>query len=283
MSIPTNREEFSSYCLRKLGDPVIQINVAVEQVEDRIDEALYKFYERNYQAVEEVYILHDITTPEEVLDSNGAEVLDSNGQVVFTTGTDTEQGFILMPNDIVGVTNVFRPNRSSGLYSTEYEFHMNQLYSILNPTTLSGGGISYYYMWRSHLTLINRFFNPERSFNFNPITKRVTVAGGLKDTDRKFGGLVIRAFRKIKGEQQTDDPVGSTYHNIWQTKWLQDYATALIQRQWAQNLSKYQQVSLIGGVTMNGDQLMQQAMEEIQRLEEQLALEYEYPPSFIVG
>lgn len=282
MAKPSNREEFSEYCLRKLGQPLVQINVAVEQVEDRIDEALYKFYERNYQATETVYIIHDISAPESILDSNGDYVLDSNGERTYTTNTDTEQGFIQLPNDIVQVENVFRPMYFAGVHTSELQFFMNELYSIMNPASV-GGGLSYFYMSQSHLKLLNRFFSPEKQFDFNPITGKVVVAGGLKDSDRRHGGLIIRGQRKIFGELEGDEPEGTVIHNIWSNKWLQDYTTALIDKQWGFNLGKYQSVALLGGVTMNGDAIMARAEAQIEKLEEQLLLEYEFPPNFIVG
>ena len=285
MGIPTNREDFSSYCLRKLGQPLVQVNVAVEQVEDRIDEALYKYYERNYQAVEEVFIIQDITTPEKTYDSNGDAITDSNGDFVYTTNTDTEAGFLQLPNDIVGVTDVFRPAISGGIAGggANWEFYVNDIYRTLVPHGSMPGGMSYYYMYQSQLSLINRYFNPERQYEFNPITNKLIVAGGLKDSDNRYGGLIIRAFRKIHGETDSNTPVGAPTGNVWSNKWLQDYCSALIEYQWGMNLGKYQQVQLLGGVTMNGEQIILRAQEKINKLEEQLQLEYELPPGFFLG
>lgn len=254
MSIPTTREEFSQYCLRKLGEPVIQINVSVEQVDDRISEALYKFYERNYQAVEECFLLINITDDQ------------------------VSAGYITLPSDVVGVTDVLNPASSSGVYSAEYQFNVSQIYAMLNTSTLTAGGMSYYYMTASHMQLLNRFFSPSKSYDFNSITNKLIIAGGLKDTNYTYGGIIVRGFRKIHGEANTDDPSNTIIYNIWQNKWLQNYATALIKRQWGQNLSKFQNVQFLGGITMNGDQIKQEAKEEIDQLEEQLLLEYELPP-----
>lgn len=278
--IPQNREDFTEYCLRKLGQPVIQVNVALEQVEDRVDEALFKFYERHYHAVEDIFIIHDITTPEKILDSNGNEVLDSNGDPTYTTGTDTEAGYIqLNKDDIIAVTNVFRPRYVGGSYSVQFDFYIQELYNMINPNNM-GGGLSYYYMSQTHLALINRFFSPDRQYQYNPLTGKLIVAGGLKDADNRYGGLVIRALKKVHGEAIDSNTV---VQNIWSNRWLQNYATALIKQQWGQNMSKYQQVQLIGGVTMNGSEIFQQASEDIVRLEEELQNAYEFPPAFFVG
>jgi len=253
--IPTNRTEFSEHCLRRLGKPLIQINVSNSQVDDRIDDALYKFYERNFQAVEEFFLLVD--------------VLES----------DYELGAIILDDDVIGVTDVFRPATNSGTYSAEYLFQLSELQQLLGPA----GGISQYYMYKSHMSLLNRFLNPENQYQFNTITKKLTIAGGLKNVDRKFGGLVVRGFKSLQGSPQDDDDSNTSIHNIWKNRWLQQYASSLIEKQWGQNLSKYQEVALVGGVRMNGDTIIQRADQDIEKLERQLVEEYELPPSFIVG
>jgi len=277
--IPTNREEFSSYCLRKLGDPVIQINVSVPQIEDRIDEALYKFYERHFEGVEEVYIVHDITDPVKILDSNGEPVLDSDGLETYTTGTDTQAGFIQLEDDIVGVVDVFRPRISGNSSSISFTHYMQELYAMIHPNNITGG-MAYYYMTRSHLALMDQFFNPDRRYTYNALTNKLVIAGGLKDSDTRYGGVIVRAFRKVHGQERDSNTL---IHNIWKSRWLQSYACALLELQWGQNLSKFNQIALIGGVTLNGLDIYSRAIEKIKELESELELSYELPPTGFMG
>lgn len=284
MAIPTNRSEFSAYCLRRLGDPVIKINVSTSQVSDRIDEALYKFYERNYRGAEEIFILHNITTPEKILDSNGEAVLDSNGNFTYTTGTDTEKGYIQLPPEIIGVSNVLKPRSFSGISPGDFEFFMNELYAYINPASNStGGGLVYYYLYQMNISLMNQLFDPDQHFDYNPITNKLHISGGLKNPDKSYGGVIVRAFKKIKGELEGDDDSETPIFNIWKDRWLQNYATALIKQQWASNMLKYQHVQLLGGVQMNGEMLWAQAQAEIEKLEKELEQAYELPVSFFMA
>ena len=254
MATPQDREEFISYCLRKLGEPVIRVNVATEQLEDRVTEALYKFYDRHYDAVEDVFLVYNITED------------------------DVDRGHIILPKDFIGVTAVFKPQAIASGYAIEYQQFINELYS--NQGIFQTGGISYFYMQKMNLTLLDRFFNPDRQYDYNKITNKLIIAGGLRNLYNISGMLVIRGFRRILGDSQDyeDNVSNLEFHNIWKNKWLQDYATALIKKQWAQNMSKFQNIQMLGGVSLNGEQLMAQAEAEIEKLEEQLQLEFELPP-----
>ena len=125
----------------------------------------------------------------------------------------------------------------------------------------------------SNIALLNYFFNPELTYDFNHITKRLYIAGGLKHTRNAWGGVVVKCFRKL---DPTEDSMESV-DNIWGNRWLQEYTVALIERNWGKNLSKYRGVTMIGGVQMRGDDILERAEAEIVRLEEQLRKEYEYP------
>lgn len=257
MSIPTNRQEFINWCLRKLGEPVIKINVSKEQIEDRVSDAVYKFYERHYSAVEDIFVIKTITTQ------------------------DLDQGYIETDETIAGVTDVFRPNLTYGATSFEYTSFITDLFGT--GTYLTSGNIVYYYQVQSNLTLFNQFFSPEKQYSHNSITNRLTIAGGLRKSYAEDGVVIYRALRKVLGEESITDPSNSQIHNIWKVKWLQDYASALIKKQWASNLGKFQNIQLLGGVQMSGEVLWQQALEEIEKLDEKLMLEHEYPPGMYIG
>jgi hypothetical protein len=133
------------------------------------------------------------------------------------------------------------------------------------------------------MSLLRQFFIPERQFSFNPITNKLIIAGGVKNVDDQAGGVIIKAFKKIYGETPVDDNTNNVVKNIWQDRWLRKYATALIKKQWGQNLSKFQQVQLMGGVTMDGIALKAEAEAEIVALEEELKSTYEFPVGFEIG
>lgn len=257
MSVST-KDEFAQYCLRRLGAPAITINVTEEQVSDRIDEALQLFYERHYNAVEQTYILYDITN------------------------TDRGNQFIELDPDVVAVTDVLVPNQSAGMFNIEFQTQLENLYTTSSVTRM--GDISYYYMMQSHLTLLNRFFNPGKQFTFNGKTHRLIIAGGVKNTDNIWGGVIIKAFKKVYPDADAADETNNVVSaNIWSERWLQNYASSLIKLQWGQNLSKYQNVQLMGGVTLNGAEIKAEAKEEIEKLEQELRDSYEIPVGFIMG
>jgi len=262
MAVPTDRDSFIQYCLRKLGEPVIKVNVALEQADDRVDEGLQRFHERHYNGSEETFILYKITDK------------------------DVKNGFIVLPRDMVSVTNVFLPTPNAGLFSVEYQLQLENLFST--SLVSNYGDLTYYYMTQANVTLINRIFTPERQYAYNPISNRLVIAGGLVNTKVIAGGIVIRGYKKVYGDKEEERDQGdfdknNVIANIWSERWLQNYVTALIKKQWGQNLSKYQSLQLLGGVTMNGMEIAALAEVEIKELEQELYDTYETPPIFIMA
>lgn len=261
--IPTTRTEFKEYCLRKLGEPVIKVNISIEQMDDRIDEALSYFNERHYDGSEVIYLIHEITDDEQ------------------------EAGFLSLPNDVLGVTDIFRLNMSnSGLFSTEFQYQLQDMYTGGAMSMYRMGDVSYWYMMNAHLSLINKYFSPSRSFQYNEYTNRLTILGGLNNSTRIDGGYIgIKAYKKVLGEASVSPTAGNTERiaNIYQNRWLQQYCSALFMKQWGQNLSKFQNVQLIGGVTMNGTQLAENAQLELDKLEIELDSRYRPVMPFLVG
>lgn len=263
MTIPTDRESFLALCYRNLGAPVITVNVAPEQADDKVDQALKLFYERHYNAVEECYILFNITK----------EI--------------SEQPYIELQKDIIGVTDVFRPNGTGNIFDVSFQvqFQLNDLFS--GAMAMSNyGDITYYYINKMYMDMLNRFFSPDRQFSFNPISNRLVIAGGLKDAYNLEGGVIIKAYRKIYGETtdaSIDDPTNNIVSNIWQDRWLTEYVTALLKFQWAQNMSKFRDLPMMGGVVLNAEALKAEATEELKQLREELDNVYSFPPGFLCG
>lgn len=258
MSIPSNRNEFLLRLKQNLGHPVIQINVTDEQIDNRIDEALYEFYRRHHEAVENIYMIIQGITDEQVA-----------------------QGYINLPEDIIGVSEVFRVNNVSNIWSIDFQYQMAELYSLSN--VMRHGGIFYFYTQRMHLKLLNQMFSPDRQFNFNAITNDLIIAGGLKDTAQLENSIVIKCFRKVIGTGETTPNTNSKVANIWKSQWLIDYATALVKYQWGQNLGKYREIELLGGVKMNGGEIKQEATEELKELKQELIDQYSLPIDFLIG
>lgn len=255
---PEDRKSFIEFCLRKLGKGAVNVNITVDQIDDAVDVALNLFWEQHMEGSEEVWLIHTITAD------------------------DVNQKYIQLADDFVAVSNVMRPNIQAGIYSIEYQFFLNELY------TMSGlyryGDISYYIMNKMHLDLMNRYFLPDKSWTYNKTTNKLIVAGGLKNTYYLDGSLIITAHRKVLGEAgDTEDPSNTSYYNIWKNRWLQNYTIALLKKQWATNLTKFQGVQLPGGITMNYNDLKAEAESELEKLDLQLKTEYSWPIDFIMA
>lgn len=125
-------------------------------------------------------------------------------------------------------------------------------------------------------------FSPIPSYNFNPVTRKLIVKG-LAQVTQQAGGILVKCHRKVLGENVSGDTDVEVFENVWNEQWLKDYATALIKKQWGQNLMKYNGVQLVGGVTLNGEALNAEAQADIDKLEEQLQSEYELPVDFYLG
>lgn len=259
MSIPQNRLEFSEYCLRKLGAGAIAINVTPEQIDDRISEALYEFYMHNYQAVEIVWAMFS------------------------PTSADIARGYTILPPEILGVSELYRASNSSNLYSVDFQMRLAEIQSLSSNRVFAG--INYFFSLKMHMQLLDQIFSPDPQFSYNPLTNKLLIAGGLKDTAANTGIITIKCFQRIVGTGDTDFTADSNTltANIWSNRWLQKYATALLMEQWGQNLSKYQTVALLGGATMNGMQMAEKASAEIVKLEQELKDTFELPPSGFIG
>lgn len=258
MTIPSNREDFKQYCLTKLGEPVIEINVADRQVDDRIDEALERFYERHYESLQELYFMHTITEEEEA------------------------KGFIQLDPSFSIISNVFVPGGTSsvfdrGIFDPQFQYHQSELW---NGTGIyRGRNLTMYYITRSHLSLLHRLFSPDHSFRYNKLVNKLYV-NGLE----AGSSIVLQAHVKLYGEETDETEMDSNFeiHNIWKNRWLQNYATELIKKQWGENLKKYGNIQVMGGITLSGKELYEEALTEMAKLEEQLSSENENPASFIL-
>lgn len=245
MSIPANREQFKDWCLRDLGHPVIEINVDDDQVEDRIDEAFQYFRDFHFDAVERWYLPHKVIQQ------------------------DIDNKYITVPDNIIGITRIFSIGSSTvrNMFDLQYQIRLNDL------TMLTTGSIVYFTQMQQHLRLLDMTFNGEQPVRFNRHTNKVYI-------DMSWDKVSVDNYIVLEGFVILDP---DTYTKVWSDRMLKKYATALIKKQWGNNMKKFSGMQLPGGITMNGQQIFEEAVAEIDKLEQLIRDTYEEPPQFLIG
>lgn len=246
MATPTTRTEFKKYCLRELGHPVIEINVDEDQVQDRIDDALDYYRDFHYDGSFEDYYKHVVTS------------------------SDISNGYITLDEDIHSVVDIFPVGQglnSSNLFNLKYHITLNEIYDWAH------GQFSSYTMTKERIALLNEIFVGKQLFRFNRNTDKLYI-------DMDWALMTAGEYIIIKCYRTTD---ASTYADVWSDRWLRKYATQLIKRQWGTNLKKFSGMQLPGGLTFNGEQIYQEADEEIKRLEEEVINTYSMPSYDMIG
>jgi len=271
MAIPTTKSTFKEYCLRSLGKGVIDINVSDDQTDDRIDEALQYFAQYHYDGIEKVYLKHQITQADvDRAASNetttATDSVDSSITASFLEG----KGFIPMPSAVVSVIQIFPFDdvATNNMFDIRYQLRLNDLYDFSSTSVMQ------YQMTMEHLDFLSHILVGEKPIRFNQHQNRLYIDMDWSNDITAGEFLIIECYRKI-------DP--TTYSDIFNDMHLKRYATALIKRQWGANLSKFNGVTMLGGVTMNGETIYSQAQEELEKLEEQIQLSFETPIDYMVG
>ena len=271
MAIPTTRTDFKEWCLRSLGKPVIEINVDPDQVEDRIDEALQYFAQYHYDGVERVYLKYQITQADITRsrsDNSLAQVTDVDSS---TTAVWKEQkNYIPVPSSVMSIVKVFpmTDKASLNMFDVRYQLRLNDLYDF------SSTSLIHYEMTMQHLDFLDHILIGETAIRHNQHQNRLYLDADFQ-TDFVAGDyIIIECYRAI-------DP--TAYADVYNDIFLKKYTTQLIKKQWGANLSKFQGIQMLGGVALNGEQIYQQAQDEIDKLEEQIQLAYELPPMHMIG
>ena len=273
MAVPTTKATFKSYCLRALGFGVIDINISDDQADDRIDEALQYFSQYHYDGIERMYLKHLITTAD-VARARSNTTTTATDKLDSTLTADWLEGknWIPVPDTVLAVVKVFPfsdTSSRSSLFDVRYQLRLNDLYDF------SSQSVIHYEMTMKHLDFLEHILVGETPIRFNQHQNRLYIdADWENDFVAEQDYLVIECYRKLDPDSYTD-----VYDDIY----LKRYATALLKRQWGANLSKFNGVAMLGGVTMNGETIFSQAQEEIQRLEEQIQLAYELPVNYMIG
>ena len=250
MANPSTRQGLIDYCLRELGDPVIEINVDPDQLEDRVDEALQYYQEFHSDATLRTYLKHQITA------------------------TDVTNEYIPISSNIIFVSKLF-PIASGSLtkdfFDIKYQLHLNDIANMHSYM----GDLAYYEQMQQYLSLIDMKLNGNPLVQFSRHQNKLYIHGEKETKDLVEGDYLVAEVFEIV------EPTTNT--SVFNDMWLKNYTSALIKRQWGANLIKFEGMQLPGGVTINGRQIFEDAMAEIERLREVIRLEHEMPADFFVG
>ena len=251
MAPPNSRDTLIEYCKRRLGDPVLEINVDEDQIEDRVDEAIQYYQEYHTDATIRTYLKHQVTA------------------------SDKANEYIPISSDILYVSKLFPMassfNSSFNFFDIKYQMMLNDIADLQN----FAGDLAYYDQMQQYLSLLDMKLNGAPQVNFSRHQDRIYIFGDFQDDDIIVGEYVVAEVYSAL------DP--DTYTSIYNDMWLKEYTTALIKQQWGQNLIKFEGIVMPGGVTFNGRQLYDDATQEIQALRERIRDEFELPPDFMVG
>ena len=279
MAQPSSRQGLIDYAKRQLGYPVLEINVADEQFNDLLDDAVQIYQERHYDGIARMYLKYKIT--QEDVDRGRSRGAGKNVGIVTTTGTSTvglsttfdfeeNQNYLQMPSTIVGVNQIFKIRSDTvydGLFNIKYQLFLNDLYQFGSIDLLQ------YSMVQTYLEDITFLLNPDMRYRFNIRQDRLYI-----DTDwaqTTVGDyFVIDCFRIL-------DP--NDFTKVYNDPFLKRYFAALCKKQWGQNLIKFQGVQLPGGVQLNGREIYEDGQRELDEIRSKMSLDYEMPPLDVVG
>jgi len=279
MAQPSSREGLIDYAKRQLGFPVLEINVADEQFQDLLDDAIQIYQERHYDGIARMYLKYKITQDD--IDRGQARGGDSTLGITTTTTTSTvglsttfnleeNNNYIQMPPSVIGVNQIFKVRSDTvydGLFNIRYQLFLNDLYAFGSIDLLQ------YSMVQTKLEDITFLLNPDVRYRFNIRQDRLYI-----DVDwaqiNKDDFFVIDCFRIL-------DP--DDFTKVYNDQFLKRYFTALCKRQWGQNLIKFQGVQLPGGIQLNGRQIYDDGVAELAEIRAKMASDYEMPPLDMIG
>lgn len=246
MASPTSRAQFKENCLRRLGKPVIEINVDDDQVEDRIDEALRYFWDYHFDGSEKTYYKHQVTSQDKI------------------------NKYITIPENIIGVVNLFdigNALNTNNLFNIRYQIALNDLYTLTSVSMVP------YYMAIQHVQFLEQMLVGKQPLRYNRHTNKCYID---MDWDRLDEGnfIILEAYEVV-------DP--DVFTNAWSDRWLLRYAACLIKQQWGQNLKKFEGMKMPGGLVFNGQRIYNEATEERDALEKEMIYTYSLPATDMIG
>ncbi len=282
MAQPSSRQTLIDYCKRQLGAPVLEINVADEQIDDLVDDALQYWHERHYNGAAQVYLKYKIT--QEDKDRGRAPAGESSTAGVATTTASTSivgtattfsytenSNYLQVPSNIIGIQKVFKFDGTntavSNMFSIKYQMFLNDIYYWGSSELLT------YAMTKTYLEDIDFLLSTEKQIRFNQRMDRLYL-------DIDWGGVSVGDYIIIDCTRLVDP---NDFSKVWNDSFIKKYLTMLIKKQWGQNLIKFQGVKLPGGVELNGRQIYDDAIKEIDDLMENMSNTYELPPLDMIG
>ena len=286
MANPASRQELVDYAKRQLGYPVLEINLADEQIEDLLDDTIQMYQNRHMDGVELMYLKYKVD--QQFIDAVGAggasnvvgitttsttaniTGIGSTGVGITTYRFEETQNFLQIPDAVIGIERVWKlDNRaiSTNMFSVNYQLFLNEIYWFSSTELLN------YTMTKRYLEDINHILHPDKQIRFNRRQNRLyidTDAGSLKQDDY----LIIQCYRTL-------DP--NEFTKVYNDPFLKKYFTALMKRQWGQNMMKFRGVKLPGGVELNGREIYEDGQRELVELEQRMSNEFELPPMDMIG
>ena len=268
MATPTSKSELKEYALRRLGKPVLELNVSDDQCDDAIDYTLQKFQQFHYDGAERVYLKHKITQADldRAKDTNDTTTTSTAGNSTWTESNT----YIEIPQHILSIEGIFSftDKGTANIFDIRYQMRLNDLYDFTSTQ------FYHYYMIQQHLGTIDFLLE-----GIKPTRYVATQDKLYLDMDWQADVLldqyfVIKCWRAL-------DP--TTWTEIYDNMWVKDYVSAKIKKQWGANMTKFQNVQMPGGVTLNGEMIYNDAVQELKDLDEQLRQQWETPPLDMIG
>jgi hypothetical protein len=258
MPTVSNRQTFKEYCLRRLGFPTIEINIDDDQVEDRIDDALQYWQDYHFDALQKVYYIHTI---------NSTDVSNKYINLDPSVTLDEQNNSV----NIVGVTRVFPISDSintNNMFDLRYQLRLNELYDFTSASYIN------YTLTMQHLRSLEIMFTGEVPIRFQRHMHKLFCDWGWGSAVNAGTVMIAECYAMINP---------ADYESVWNDRWLKEYATALIKKNWGTNLKKFGGVQLPGGVVLNGQAIFDEATEEIKTLEDEIQSKYELPVEFYLN
>ena len=277
MAQPSSRQGLIDYGLRQLGAPVLEINIDDDQIDDLLDDSIQVFNERHFDGVEEMFLKHEFTQDEIDRGKATSETdATTTAGIVTTTGTSTtisgygtttsnfveNSNFIQVPDSVIGIEKIFKFDTSSisgGMFSIKYQLFLNDLYYFNSVELMQ------YSMTKSYLEDIDFLLTPDKQIRFNKKQNRLYL--DMDYNSMNAGDFIVIDCQRIL------DP--NTFTKVYNDPFLKMYFTALLKRQWGQNLIKFRGVKLPGGLELNGREIYDDGQRELDAIKQKMQLEYE--------
>ncbi len=280
-----SRQDLIDYAKRQLGAPVLEINIADEQIEDNLDDTITFYQDRHFDGVEKMYLKHkitkDFTDTVQASGQDGAETslgittttsssVNITGIGATTFGFEETQNFIQIPDAVIGIEKVFKVDSrsiASNMFNLTYQIFLNEIYYFSSMELLS------YTQTKRYLEDIDFILHPDKQIRFNRRQNRLYIDSdysSMKEDDY----LIIECYRVLNPND---------YPKVYNDRWVKNYFTAKLKKQWGQNLIKFQGVKLPGGIELNGRAIYDDGIAEMQAIEDKMSTEFELPPLDFIG